>query len=68
MAPELILKREYTENVDVWSTGIIAIELVMGEPPHLRMAPVKAMYSISSKPPPRLDPTLHSPELCSFVE
>ena len=56
MAPELILKKEYNEKVDVWSTGIIAIELALGEPPHLRIPPVKAMYTISSKPPPRLDP------------
>jgi serine/threonine protein kinase len=27
MAPELIMKKDYDEKVDVWSTGIIAIEL-----------------------------------------
>jgi len=27
MAPELILKKEYNEKVDVWSTAIIAVEL-----------------------------------------
>ena len=43
MAPELVLKREYDEKVDVWSTAIIAIELAEGEPPHLRMPPLKAM-------------------------
>jgi len=68
MAPELILKKEYNEKVDVWSTGIIAIELALGEPPHLRIPPVKAMYTISSKPPPRLDPQIFSPDFCSFVE
>ena len=60
MAPELILKKEYNEKVDVWSTGIIAIELALGEPPHLRMPPLKAMYSITSKNPPRLDPNVFS--------
>ena len=37
MAPELILKKDYDESVDVWSIGIIALELAEGEPPHLRM-------------------------------
>jgi len=57
MAPELILKKDYDEKVDVWSTGIIAIELADGEPPYLRMPPLKVMYMIGSKDPPRLDPT-----------
>ncbi|KAL4452909.1 hypothetical protein ABPG74_002474 [Tetrahymena malaccensis] len=68
MAPELILKKEYNEKVDVWSTGIIAIELALGEPPHLRMPPLKAMYTISSKAPPRLDPANYSQDFCNFVE
>ena len=55
MAPELILKRDYDEKVDIWSTGIIAVELAEGEPPHLRMNAIKAMYMISSKDPPRLN-------------
>lgn len=68
MAPELILKKEYDEKVDVWSTGIIAIELADGEPPHLRMPPLKAMYMIGSKDPPRLDSSRWSKEFCNFVE
>jgi len=27
MSPELILKQDYDEKVDIWSVGIIAIEL-----------------------------------------
>jgi len=54
--------------VDVWSTGIIAIELAEGEPPHLRMPPLKAMYMISGKEPPRLDSTRWSKDFCNFVE
>jgi serine/threonine protein kinase len=68
MAPELVLKKNYDATVDVWSTGIIAIELAEGEPPHLRMPPVKAMLMISSKDPPRLDNKKWSPEFCNFIE
>lgn len=68
MAPELILKKDYDASVDVWSTAIIAIELADGEPPHLRMQPLKAMYMISSKDPPRLDANKWSNEFCDFIE
>lgn len=32
MAPELIKKEQYNELVDVWSIGMIAVELAEGEP------------------------------------
>ena len=54
MSPELILKQDYDEKVDIWSVGIIAIELAQGEPPYLRIPPLKAMYSITANEPPRL--------------
>lgn len=44
--------------------SIIAIELAEGEPPYLRMQPVKAMHYISSKDAPRLDPKKFSKEFC----
>lgn len=31
------------------------MELAEGEPPNLRMQPLKAMYMITSKEPPRLN-------------
>ena len=51
MAPELIRKEEYTESVDIWSLGIILVELCEGEPRYLRMKPIIAMVMIASKPP-----------------
>ena len=33
MAPELIKREEYTEKVDIWSLGIIVLELCYGNPP-----------------------------------
>jgi serine/threonine protein kinase len=68
MAPELIKKEPYNELVDVWSVGVIAVELAEGEPPFLRMPPLKAMYFISTKDPHRLNKMKFSPAYCDFVE
>ena len=43
MAPELIKKQPYDEKVDIWSLGMVAIELALGEPPFLRMKHQQAM-------------------------
>jgi p21-activated kinase 2 len=61
MAPELIKKEFYNELVDVWSVGVIAVELAEGEPPFLRLPPLKAMYFISTKEAHRLKKTNFSP-------
>jgi serine/threonine protein kinase len=48
----LIQKDDYNEKIDIWSAGIIAYELAEGEPPYLRLPPIKAMYEIVSKNSP----------------
>jgi len=45
---ELILKKDYNAKADIWSVGIIALELANGEPPNLRVPPLKAMYLITT--------------------
>lgn len=66
MAPELIKKEPYDESVDIWSLGMVAIELVEGEPPFLRMKHHLAMQCIVNRDPPKL--TKGSSDLIHFVD
>ncbi|KAG8001768.1 Serine/threonine-protein kinase PAK 4 [Nibea albiflora] len=70
MAPELISRLPYgPEVVDIWSLGIMVIEMVDGEPPYFNEPPLKAMKMIRDNLPPKLK-NLHkvSPLLKGFLD
>lgn len=69
MAPELISRLPYGPEVDIWSLGIMVIEMVDGEPPYFNEPPLKAMKMIRDNLPPKLK-NLHkvSPLLKSFLD
>ena len=68
MSPEVISRLEYGTEVDIWSLGVLMIEMIDGEPPFFDEPPLTAMRIIRSQSSiPRARSRILSPDLESFL-
>src|SRR3954469_6369221 len=68
VAPELIRGQEYDTKVDIWSLGIMIMEMAEGEPPYMEYPPLRALFLITTKGIPDLKETeAWSPEFKDFL-
>lgn len=59
--------KPYNEKADIWSLGILIIEMIDGKPPYMKYSAHKACEMISKKAPPKPKNTI-SKDLQNFLK
>jgi p70 ribosomal S6 kinase len=49
MSPEVVLKKNYNANIDVWSLGILLFEMITGNTPFVGSSNEEIMLNIKYK-------------------
>jgi hypothetical protein len=66
-SPEVIVGSSYNSKADVWSLGIMAIEMAEGEPPYLDLPPLTAIRMIIVDGIPKLTENHWSYRYINFI-
>lgn len=65
---EVVSQDKYNDRADIWSLGIVAIELAEGQPPRFDMHPMRVLLSVVEQEPPDFkDPSAWSDSFRAFV-
>jgi len=68
MAPEMIKRQPYGTKVDLWSLGVVVMEMVEKSPPYHNCRSLRAMFNTATKgAPPLKKPKKWSNEFKSFL-
>mmetsp|Transcript_6691 Transcript_6691/g.21657 ORF Transcript_6691/g.21657 Transcript_6691/m.21657 type:complete len:955 (-) Transcript_6691:986-3850(-) len=73
MAPEVVISNStgagYDYQVDVWSLGVTALEMVEGRAPLAHLHPMFAVFQIPHLPPPHVrNPQMVSPAFANLIQ
>ena len=69
MAPEVIGRKDYGKKIDVWSLGIMALEMKNGKPPYFEIDPMRAMLEIATRGGPKNENwSKYSTQFSDFVD
>jgi p21-activated kinase 1 len=68
MAPEVIQSDAYDVKVDVWSLGVMVMEMIEKDPPYMGQPPTRVLFNILKKGLPDLkNPGASSNEIKDFI-